>query len=161
MSTTETARPTDPHATFDRPTATFPTGQWLAGQSAHHERLAGLWADRTPTEILPVAPTASARPRKHSPRRPDGPSLRARRRALWAPAIARHLRAALTAVALAAAILIPMQLFAAQGISSARQAALEARSDRASHTQPEQASPEASPEASPCLLYTSPSPRDS
>ena len=102
MSTTETTRPT----------ATFPTGQWLADRAAHRERLADLWADRTPTEILPVVPAASARPREHSPRR--------------APAVARHLRAALAAIALAAAILIPMQLFAARGIADARQAALAA-----------------------------------
>lgn len=66
----------------------------------------------------------------------------------------RHLRAALAALALAAAILIPMQLFAAQGIADARQAALTARPDRASHTQPEQASPEASPEASPATTLS-------
>nr|DAN28407.1 MAG TPA: hypothetical protein [Caudoviricetes sp.] len=46
----------------------------------------------------------------------------------------RHLRAALAGIALAAALLIPMQLFAAQGISSGRQAALAARSGQASPT---------------------------
>ena len=55
----------------------------------------------------------------------------------------RHLRAALAGIALAAALLIPMQLFAAQGISSGRQAALAARSGQASPT----ASPTASPAA--------------
>lgn len=37
----------------------------------------------------------------------------------------RHLRAALAGILIAAAVLIPMQLYAAQGISSARQAALQ------------------------------------
>lgn len=123
MSTTEIARhlhsagpthrPTDPHAnldanldaTFDRPTATFPTGQWLADQSARRERLADLRADATPTELLPVTPT---------PRAP-----------LRGTTARRHLRAALVGIALAAAILTGLQLYAAAGISSARQAALE------------------------------------
>ena len=43
----------------------------------------------------------------------------------------RHLRAALTAIALAAALLTGMQLYAAAGISSARQAALAARNEGA------------------------------
>lgn len=41
--------------------------------------------------------------------------------------VARHLRAALAGLLIAAAVLIPMQLFAARGISSARQAALQDR----------------------------------
>lgn len=43
----------------------------------------------------------------------------------------RHLRAALAGLLIAAAILIPMQLFAAAGISQARQAALAARTEQA------------------------------
>ena len=45
-----TGRPT---ATY--PTATYPTADHLARLEAHRERLADLWADRTPTEELPVA----------------------------------------------------------------------------------------------------------
>ncbi len=48
----------------------------------------------------------------------------------------RHLRAALAGIALAAALLTGMQLYAAQGISSARQAALEqTRSEQAAPSQ--------------------------
>ena len=76
---------------------------------AHPERspFAG-WRGQAQTEEMPaVSP---------SPRRRYRPARRS--------ALARHLRAALAGIALAAAVLIPMQLFAAQGISSARQAAL-------------------------------------
>ena len=123
------------------------------------------WRDATPTELLPAVgrPAPSRRERAAStaagtafPRVSTLPEpTRGRKPLADAPArtkglrrrgtLSRHLRSALAAIAIAAAILIPMQLFAAQGISSARQAALAARSDRASHTQPEQASPGASP----------------
>lgn len=149
MSTTETSRPST-----DRPTATFPTADHLARleheEAAHRERLADLWADRTPTELLPVvgrpAPsrrerTASAAgaagaagtafPRVSTHRKPTRGRV-ARRTAPTGTKglrrqsrLRRHLRAALAAPALAAAILIPMQLFAAQGIADARQASLQ------------------------------------
>lgn len=55
--------PSAPHA--DRPTATYPTADHLARlereEAAHRERLADLWADRTPTEELPVGRPASPR----------------------------------------------------------------------------------------------------
>lgn len=131
MSTTET----------DRPTATFPTGQWLADQAAHRERLSGLRADAAPTERLPVGPAAGARPRKHSLRGLyQSPQARRSSHCATAPLRHRHLRAALTGPLIAAAVLIPMQLFAAQGISSARQAALAQRDERAT-AQPGQAAP--------------------
>lgn len=136
------------------------------------------WRDATPTELLPAVtsdtgrpatshrertastaagtafPRVSTLPEPAGSRKPlaDAPTgtkgLRRQSR------LRRHLRAALAGTLIAAAILIPMQLFAAQGISSARQAALAARSDRASRTQPEQASPEASPEASPATTLS-------
>ena len=150
MSTTETTRPTRPadHST-DRPTATFPTGQWLAGQAAHRERLADLWEDATPTERLPVigprpaaglplpaagrtAPRtafpavddeAAGRPTAH--RRPAARRERLARAERRREARRRHLKAVLTAIALAAAILTGLQLYAANGITAARQAALQ------------------------------------
>lgn len=143
-----------PAPSTDRPTATFPTGQWLDHLKARRERLADLWADRTPTELLPVVPApqprpASARtapaagttfPRVSTHRKPTAGRV-ARRTAPTGTkglrrrgTLSRHLRAALAALALAAAILIPMQLFAAQGISSARQAALTARTEQAEQT---------------------------
>lgn len=64
------------------------------------------WRGQAQTELLPVFPRVS------TPAEPTGSR------------VARHLRAALAGIALAAAILIPMQLFAAQGIADARQAAL-------------------------------------
>ena len=90
------------------------------------------WRDATPTEALPAVSSSSSS--SSSPRRRDRPARRP-----------SHLRAALSGLLIAVALLIPMQLFAAHGISSARQAASAARSDRASRTQPEQASPVASP----------------
>nr|DAD69287.1 MAG TPA: hypothetical protein [Myoviridae sp. cte0t5] len=103
------------------------------------------WRGRAQTEPLPVFPRVStpAKPTRGRVARRTAPTgtkgLRRQSR------LSRHLRAALAGLLIAAAILIPMQLFAAHGISSARQAALAARPDRASHTQPEQSSPEASP----------------
>lgn len=144
-TTTTTAQPDRPTA-FDRPTAAFPTGQWLARleyeEAAHHERLSDLWEDVTPTELLPVVgtaagttfpcvstlpePTAGLEARRTAPTGTKGLRRQGRLR--------RHLRAALTAIALAAAILIPMQLFAAAGISAARQAALASSSSSSSST---------------------------
>ena len=117
MSTTATtARPAG-HTPFDRPTATFPTGQWLA------DHMADLWADRTPTELLPIVPAPQPCPASAGPR--------SRRPRVSAPAkptggrVARHLRAALTGILIAASLLGGLQLLALDGIRSARQAALE------------------------------------
>lgn len=43
-----------PAPSTDRPTATYPTADHLAHLEAHRQRLADLWADRTPTEELPL-----------------------------------------------------------------------------------------------------------
>lgn len=103
-----------PAPSTDRPTATYPTADHLAHlereEAAHRERLNDLWADATPTEELPVARTARL-VRTKGEARPD----RAR----------RHLRAALAGVLAAAALLTGLSLYAADGISSARQAAIE------------------------------------
>lgn len=161
----------DLNSPTDRPTATFPTRRSLlrAAASAQPERspFAG-WRDAAPTEeLLPVVgrPTPSRRERTAStagaagaagtafPRvstLPEPTRGRVARRTAPTGTKVRHLRAALAGILIAAAILIPMQLFAAQGISSARQAALAARtgqapmsgqpapmSDRASAAQPD------------------------
>lgn len=159
MSTTENARPAfDRPTASDRPTATFPTGQRLTGQAAighgearldeqaelaHRERLAASspfadWRGQAQTELLPAVSSDAGRPA-------SGGRLSRRPRVSTLPEptgsrVARHLRAALAAIALAAAVLIPMQLFAAQGISAARQAAL---AERAAGT--EGAVPDAAP----------------
>lgn len=96
-----------PASSTDRQTATYPTADHLA----HRERLSDLWADATPTELLPVVPTPA-------------PTPRAPRRGTTAH---RHLRAALAALALAAALLTGLSLYAADGIGSARRAALAQR----------------------------------
>lgn len=127
MSTTETSRPST-----DRPTATYPTrrsilraaraGAPQARPSQPSQPFAD-WRGQCPTEGLPSLPRVS------TPTKPTG-SREARRTAPTGTKglrLRRHLRAALAALLIAAAILIPMQLFAAQGISSARQAALAER----------------------------------
>lgn len=128
--------------------------------SASAQLFAG-WRDATPTELLPVFPRVSTLPEPTAGRKPlaDAPTgtKGLRRRGT----LSRHLRAALAGLLIAAAILIPMQLFAAQGISSGRQAALAARSDHASRTQPEQASPEASPATTLSGQISAPSPAPS
>lgn len=78
------------------------------------------WRGQARTELLPVFPRVS------TPAKSTG--SRAARRTGPTGTKVRHLRAALAGLLIAAAILIPMQLYAAQGISSARQAALAARS---------------------------------
>ena len=121
-------------ALSNRPTSTYPTADHLARleheEAAHRERLADLWADRTPTEELPVVP---ARPATQQAR-----SSRAR----------RHLRAALAGALAAAALLTGLSLYAADGISSARQAATEqarSQADRPASQAPTSASPVAKP----------------
>lgn len=91
------------------------------------------WRGQAQTEKLP---TIEARPALAPPRVSTLPEPASGR-------VARHLRSALAAIALAAAILIPMQLFAAHGISSARQAALAASQRDAAQAaeQAEQAAP--------------------
>ena len=175
-----TAQPTG--RTADRPTATFPTGQWLADQAAieqaHRERLADLWEDATPTEQLPVvglgAPAAGAAPaapaartafprvstlpeptggrggEQPSSRRPSpGTTGPRRQRPIQHP----HPRRAQAGILIAAALLTGIQLYAASGISSARQAALQSARESAgasaystpsdaAPSRPEQAAPE-------------------
>lgn len=166
-------QPTTPSA--DRPTATFPTGQWLTDQAAieqaHRERLADLWEDATPTEPLPVVgpqpaaalPLTAARTAfpavdggAAGAGRGAGRGARAahRRAGRGADRRRRHLHAALAGLLIAAALLTGMQLYAASGISSARQAALQsAREGAGAHaystpsdaapSRPEQAAPRA------------------
>lgn len=94
-----TDRPTD------RPTATYPTADHLAHleheEAAHRERLADLWADRTPTEELPLIDAAStahggAGAGTHACRTPAHPSTdresildmwRPRRLPAWHPSL--------------------------------------------------------------------------
>lgn len=108
MSNHDTGSRPAPQTSADRPTATYPTADHLA----HRERLADLWADRTPTEELPAVP--------------DRPAARQGRQARPSRA-RRHLRAALAGALAAAALLTGLSLYAADGISSARQAALAQR----------------------------------
>lgn len=87
------------------------------------------WRGQARTEELPAVSSDPGRPATRQVR----PS-RAR----------RHLRAALAGILIAAALLISMQLFAAAGISSARQAALAARTPQATEqaaAQPSQPAP--------------------
>lgn len=169
MSTAQTDRPTT-----DRPTATYPTSQWLAEEAVQPERspFAG-WRGQAPTELLPTVPGPAAFPRvstlpeptdgrealdsARGPRQPrtKGPGRRERaeRAERRREARRRHLRRALAAIALAAALLTGLQLYAASGITSARQAALQSARESAgaraystpsdaAPSRPEQAAPE-------------------
>lgn len=89
------------------------------------------WRGQAQTELLPVFPRVStpAKPTGSRAARRTGPTgTKGLRR--QSP-LSLHLRAALAGLLIAAALLIPMQLYAAQGISSARQAALAARTEQA------------------------------
>ena len=128
-----------PASSTDRPTAAYPTAAYLARlgheEAAHRQRLADLWADRTPTEELPAVG------RQALPARPATRQARPSR-------ARRHLRAALAGALAAASLLTGLSLYAADGISSARQAATEqARSQaaRPASQAPTSASPAAKP----------------
>lgn len=124
------------------------TGQ-PAAVPAHPERGPFAdWRDAAPTELLPAVSSDAGRPApSHRERAASAaagtafPSVstlleptrgRVARRTAPTGTKVRHLRAALAGLLIAAAILIPMQLYAAAGISQARQAALAARSGHAS-----------------------------
>ena len=142
------------HRPTAQPTATFPTGRWLADQATHRERRRQAaprpfegWRDRAPAGLLPAVtgPTAFPRvstlpeptggrealDRARGPRRSrtKGPHRRERlaRAERRREARRRHLRRALAGVLIAVALLTGMQLYAAHGISQARQAALAQR----------------------------------
>lgn len=116
---THTNRPADqqlaPNTSTDRPTATYPTSPFAG------------WRDRTPTGQVPAVP--------------DRPATRQARQARQArPSRARrHLRAALAGVLAAATLLTGLSLYAADGISSARRAAVEQARSQAAHPAPQQA----------------------
>lgn len=149
-----------PASSTDRPTAAYPAAAYLSRlgheEAAHRERLADLWADRTPTEELPAVarsarsgrPARSVRTRGEARRHPrpapfvrttgprnEGPiqdmgrpGVLARPSMRWHPSL---MQLAIGA-ALVAALLGALQLLALDGISSARQAATEqARSQAA------------------------------
>ena len=123
MSTAQTDSRPAYRTSTDCPTEVLPTVPSIPARrsilcpSASDERapLAG-WRDQTPTEPLPAI--GGARPRVSTSAKPTG-GREVRRRP--------HLRAALAGVLIAAALLTGLQLYATQGISSARQAALASR----------------------------------
>lgn len=113
-----------PASSTDRPPAAH-MALLERGEAVHRERLADLWADRTPTEELPAVGRQAL---------PDRPAARQAR-----PSRARrHLRAALAGVLAAAALLTGLSLYAADGIRSARQAAIEQSRSQAAHPAPQQ-----------------------
>nr|DAN49254.1 MAG TPA: hypothetical protein [Caudoviricetes sp.] len=109
------------------------------------------WRDRAQTEELPAISfdAGPVRPRVSTPAKPTGSreghrtaptgTKGLRRRPVLRPRLARHLRAALAGLLIAAALLTGLQLYAAAGISQARQTALAERDAQEART--EQASP--------------------
>ena len=138
MSTTETTRPTGRLAapsstTFSQddcpteiipvvaPAAPVPVRRSILHSAAGPGPFDG-WRGQAWTEELPAVTRVST---------PAEPTRgRGTRRTAPTGTEVHHLRAALAGLPIAAAILIPMQLFAAHGISSARQAALSAQAAR-------------------------------
>ena len=127
-----TRRPILRAAAGPSPIAPSPTPQPERGPFAD-------WRGQAQTEELPTVSSDAGRPSPSlpSPSRERAPS---RRRT-----VARHLRQALAGLLIAAAILTGLQLYAAAGISQARQAALGERDARAATVQTEQATPPAPP----------------
>lgn len=110
--------------------------------------LAG-WRDATPTEELPAGSSDAGHPaigtrRSRRPRVSTSPKPTGSRGAAQAPSrsslartkVLRHLRAAMAGLLIAAALLTGLQLLALDGISSARQAALEQARTPAASTAP-------------------------
>lgn len=157
------AQPATPsRTTTDRPTAAYPTGYpayparrsilRVAGPLAGQGPFAG-WRGQAQTEEMPAIASAAVTavhrrrpPRVSTSAKPTG--SRVARRAARRADRRRHLRAALTGLALAAALLGALQLLALDGISSARQVALQnaqsptsgqtaSMSDRTSAAQPD------------------------
>jgi len=95
-----TRRSIFPKGTCPAPTTALPAVTLPAAAGAG-------WRGQARTEELPACPRVS------TSTRPTGSR------------VARHLRAALTGIALAAALLTSLQLYAAAGITDARQAALD------------------------------------
>ena len=154
-----------PRTSADRPTATYPTATYPTARQAGGARpgpgpFAG-WRDQAQTEELPaVSPDAgrpspspaigtrrSRRPRVSTPAKPtSGREARRtapagtkglRRRPVLRPRLARHLRAAVAGILIAAALLGALQLLALDGIAQAGQAALQnAQSPMSGRTAP-------------------------
>lgn len=111
------------------------------------------WRDRAQTEELPAISfdAGPVRPRVSTPAKPTGSreghrtaptgTKGLRRRPVLRPRLARHLRAALAGLLIAAALLTGLQLYAAHGISSARQAALAERDAQATEQATGQSAP--------------------
>ena len=119
MSTTETAiipayrnspvTPVPARRSILRPASPRPGGASFAD-----------WRGQARTEELPAVPHVS------TPTNPTNPT---------GSRVARHLRAAVTGIALAAALLTGLQLYAAQGIADARRVALEQASSPVTSTE--------------------------
>ena len=105
------------------------------------------WRGQAQTEELPAVSSDTGRPSpsRPFPSRPSRPSPSRERASSRRRTIARHLRQALAGLLIAAAILTGLQLYAAAGISQARQAALAERDARAAAVQTGQATPPAPP----------------
>lgn len=115
------------------------------------------WRDRAQTEELPAISfdAGPVRPRVSTPAKPTGSreghrtaptgTKGLRRRPVLRPRLARHLRAALAGLLIAAALLTGLQLYAAAGISQARQTALAERDAQEARTEQAEQAPAPSP----------------
>lgn len=142
MSTTAADRPTQTPPTQPLPTAgptgpvpvrrsIFPKGACPAPTATHP-------AVSLPAVTLPAAAGAGWRGQAQTEELPACPRVSTSTRPTGSR-VARHLRAALTGIALAAALLTSLQLYAAAGIADARQAALAEQAARRDVPRTEQA----------------------
>lgn len=159
----------------DRPTATYPTADHLAHlereEEAHRERLADLWADRTPTEELPAvapskhegaAPTSSPRRRhEQAPLCQDmqSPLCQDMGRPRWLPAWHPSFMQLAIGAALVAALLGFCNVLAVRGFHEQLAHPRASSASAPSSTAPrpvDQDRPEAAPAPAPAPAHTTP-----
>ena len=141
MSTTAADRPTQtapPTQTAGPPPTAGPAGPVPVRRSIFPKGACPAPTAALPAVTLPTAAGADWRGQAQTEELPACPRVSTSTRPTGSR-VARHLRAALTGIALAAALLTSLQLYAAAGIADARQAALAEQAARRDASRTEQA----------------------